>query len=121
VAATFPLGSLDDFKVSDADHRLCYRAEPPRGDMAYGGYVLFTRTGRPGPAALSVRFRSGMSAEPLFFSLDQREDRDRLRALIADCHPEAPVTPVNGVGRILDATANHYPEDTGRWSVVSIH
>jgi hypothetical protein len=92
--------------------------------MAYGGYVLFVPLARQGPMALTVRFLSGMSAEPLFFSLDQRQDKDRLSALIARCrHPSgaASIKAIEGVGRILDATANHYPEDTGRWSVVSVH
>jgi 4-amino-4-deoxy-L-arabinose transferase-like glycosyltransferase len=121
VSATFPLGSTEDFDVSGPGHRLCHRAEPPRGDMAYGGYVLFTRAERAGPVSLSVRFLSGMSAEPLFFSLDQRRDADRLRTLVGDCEPGGQGALVEGVGRILDATANHYPEDTGRWSVVSVH
>lgn len=123
-AAKFPLGSAEDFEVDFPPHRLCHRAEPARGDMAYGGYVLFAPLGREGPIALTVRFLSGMSAEPLFFSLDQREDKDRLAALLARCRPPSSATSIKGiegVGRILDATANHYPEDTGRWSVVSVH
>lgn len=123
-AITFPLGSASDFEVDFPPRRLCHRAEPARGDMAYGGYVLFVPVARQGPMALTVRFLSGMSAEPLFFSLDQRQDKDRLSALIARCrHPSGAVSikAIEGVGRILDATANHYPEDTGRWSVVSVH
>ena len=120
-AMTFPLGSAEDFDVDFPPHRLCHRAEPARGDMAYGGYVLFTPVAREGPVALTVRFLSGMSAEPLFFSLDQRQDKDRLSALIARCRLPAGATPIEGVGRILDASANHYPEDRGRWSVVSVH
>ncbi|HEY7697281.1 MAG TPA: glycosyltransferase family 39 protein, partial [Vicinamibacteria bacterium] len=76
-AATFPLGSAADFDVDSPPYRLCHRAEPPRGDMAYGGYVLFTPTKDTGPLSLTVRFRSGMSIEPLFFSLDQRQNRER--------------------------------------------
>jgi 4-amino-4-deoxy-L-arabinose transferase-like glycosyltransferase len=125
--ASFPLGSTEDFEVDSPPHRLCHRAEPPRGDMAYGGFVLFTPAEREGPLSLTVRFLSGMSTESLFFSLDQRQDTERLSALIARCRPPSAATSfdafdgVNGVGRILDATANHYPEDTGRWSVVSVH
>jgi 4-amino-4-deoxy-L-arabinose transferase-like glycosyltransferase len=121
VAAKFPLGSAEDFEVSFPPRRLCHRAEAPRGDMGYGGYVVFTPAERAGPLSLTVRFLSGMSAEPLFFSLDQRRDRERLLALISDCQLPPGVTPVDGVGRILDASANHYPEDTGRWSVVAVH
>ena len=121
-AITFPLGSASDFDADFPPHRLCHRAEPARGDMAYGGYVLFTPVAREGPVALTVRFLSGMSAEPLFFSLDQRQDAERLSALIARCRPgAASIKRVEGVGRIVDATANHYPEDTRRWSVVSVY
>ncbi len=118
---SFPLGSGADFDVEASPHRLCHRAEPPRGDMAYGGYVLFTPAAREGPLELAVRFLSGMSADPLFFSLDQRHDQERLSALVARCRGESGAAPVDGVGRILDATRNHYPESTGRWSIVSLH
>ena len=120
-ALGFPLGSAEDFEVDVPPHRLCHRAEPARGDMAYGGYVLFTPLAREGPVGLGVRFFSGMSAEPLFFSLDRRQDRERLSELIARCNPPPNAAPVDGVGRILDATRNRYPDDTGRWSVVSVH
>jgi 4-amino-4-deoxy-L-arabinose transferase-like glycosyltransferase len=121
-AITFPLGSASNFDVDFPPHRLCHRAEPARGDMAYGGYVLFTPVAREGPVAITVRFLSGMSAEPLFFSLDQRQDAERLSALVARCWPgAASIKGVEGVGRIVDATANHYPEDTRRWSVVSVY
>jgi hypothetical protein len=89
--------------------------------MAYGGYVLFMPAERAGPRSLTVRFLSGMSAEPLFFSLDQRKDGERLSALVSDCQPPPGAIPIDGVGPILDATRNHYPDDTGRWSVVSVH
>jgi hypothetical protein len=121
-AITFPLGSASNFDVDFPPHRLCHRAEPARGDMAYGGYVLFTPVAREGPVAITVRFLSGMSAEPLFFSLDQRQDAERLSALVARCRPgAASIKEVEGVGGIVDATANHYPEDTRRWSVVSVY
>jgi 4-amino-4-deoxy-L-arabinose transferase-like glycosyltransferase len=120
-AVTFPLGSGEDFEIEAPPHRLCHRAEPARGGMAYGGYVLFTPAKRAGPFALTVRFLSGMSAEPLFFSLDQRKDGERLSALISACQPPTGAMTLDGVGRVLDATRNHYPENTGRWSVVSVH
>jgi 4-amino-4-deoxy-L-arabinose transferase-like glycosyltransferase len=118
---TFPLGSAEDFDFDAPPHRLCHRSEPSRGGMAYGGYVLFTPAEGARPRFLTVRFRSGMSIEPLFFSLDQRDEEDRLRALVSECMPPPDAVPVDGVSRILDATRNRYPEDTGRWSVVSVH
>jgi 4-amino-4-deoxy-L-arabinose transferase-like glycosyltransferase len=120
-ALDFPLGSAEDFDIEAPPQRLCHRAEPPRGGMAYGGYVLFMPAERAGPRSLTVRFLSGMSAEPLFFSLDQRKDGERLSALVSDCQPPPGAIPIDGVGPILDATRNHYPDDTGRWSVVSVH
>jgi 4-amino-4-deoxy-L-arabinose transferase-like glycosyltransferase len=121
VVARLPLGSTEDFEAGVAPHRLCHRAEPPRGDMAYGGYVLVTPATRAGALPLGVRFRSGMSAEPLFFSLDQRGDAARLASLLAACAVRPSAVPVDGVGRVLDASANHYPETTGRWSVAALY
>ena len=111
--ARFPLGSADDFDTTDG---LCYRAEPPRGDMAYGGYVLFVEPARDGPVPLTVRFRSGMSIEPMFISLDIRASD--LSALVARCTEDDVAT--SGFGRIVEAETNSYPADTGRWSVADV-
>jgi hypothetical protein len=62
-----------------------------------------------------------MSAEPLFFSLDQRGGAGRLSALLAACAAPPEAVPVEGVGRVLDASANHYPGSTGRWSVAALY
>ena len=112
VAATFPLGSADDFDIEG----LCYRAEPPRGDMAYGGYVLFTTPTQDGPVPLTVHYRSGMSIEPMFMSLDTRPfDASEL---VARC--TADDVPARGVGAIIEAETNSYPADTGRWTVADV-
>jgi hypothetical protein len=112
VVAAFPLGSTTDFDLPG----LCYRAEPPRGDMPYGGYVVFTTPARDGPVRMSVRFRSGMSIEPMFMSLDTRPFD--VAALVARCTHE--MIPARGVGAILEAEINSYPADTGRWSVADV-
>ena len=116
----FPLGSLEDFRRELGPYRLCYRAEPPRGDMAYGGYTLILPEGRGEPAHLEVRFRSGMSAESMFFSLDTRKDGTDVAQLAGGCDPPPSAAMVDGVGRIIDASRNSYPGDTGRWSVAAV-
>ena len=110
--ATFPLGSMDDFDIDG----LCHRAEPARGGMAYGGYVVFIDAVEDGPVTMSVRFRSGMSIEPMFLSLDQRNDD--LSELVSRCGRED--VPIAGLSRIVEAETNSYPADTGRWSVASV-
>ena len=112
VEATFPLGSTNDFDIEG----LCYRAEPPRGGMAYGGYVVFTTPTRDGPVPMTVRFRSGMSIEPMFMSLDTR--LFDASELVARCTAEN--IAALGVGAILEAVTNSYPADTGRWSVADV-
>ena len=110
--ATFPLGSMDDFDIDG----LCHRAEPARGGMAYGGYVVFIDAVEDGPVTMSVRFRSGMSIEPMFLSLDQRNHD--LSELVSRCGRED--VPIAGLSRIVEAETNSYPADTGRWSVASV-
>lgn len=112
LAAVFPLGSTEDFDIGN----LCYRAESPRGGMAYGGYVVLTTPERSGPVQLTVRFRSGMSIEPMFISLDRR--MFEVADLVSRC-TEDHVRAV-GVRTILQAESNSYPSDTGRWSVASV-
>ena len=112
VVATFPLGSREDFDIDG----LCYRAGPPRGDMAYGGYVMLIESAHDGPVSLSVQFRSGMSITPMFISLDTRPFD--ISALVARCtHGKVPA---RGFGAILEARTNSYPTDTGRWSVADV-
>jgi hypothetical protein len=117
-ALTFPLGSGEDFEIEQAPYRLCHRAEPPNGDTAYGGYILLMPPEeRDGPVPLSVRFRSGMSIEALFFSLNVDENPEKLRELAEHCEVPDTGSLLNGAFRVVDASRNRYPEDTGRWSV----
>lgn len=109
---SFPLGSTSDFDQPG----LCYRAEPPRGDMAYGGYVVFAEPTQDGPVRLTLRFQSGMSIEPMFMSLDTRPFD--VAELVARCTDDA--LPALGLGAILEAETNSYPADTGRWSVADV-
>jgi len=120
-AFEFFLGSKEDVDLERPPERLCFRAEAPRGDMAYGGYLLMI----PRPESreglkVEVRFRSGMSIERRFFSLDLSRNADDLTDLAARCNLPTGVALVNGAARIVDASSNSYPQDTGRWSVASV-
>jgi hypothetical protein len=118
----FPLGSEADFDVEEGADRLCYRAEAPRQDKAYGHYFLLGSFGNGGEAVpLSVRFRTGMTLDPLFFVIDRKSDRGTRAAAYARCSPSPGVPLVDGAGRILDATKNNYPEDTGRWYASAVY
>ena len=115
------LGSKEDVDLERPPERLCFRAEAPRGDMAYGGYLLII----PRPESrerlkVEVRFRSGMSIERRFFSLDLGRNADDLTDLAARCNIPRDVALMNGAARIVDASSNSYPQDTGRWSVASV-
>lgn len=116
-ALSFPLGSDADFEIDVPPYRLCYRAEPPRADMPYGGYVLTMDSTRQGPIPLEVTFTSGMSIEPIFMSLDtRRTDPEDLSDLVARCATDEGRA-LASFGRIVEAETNSYPADTGRWSV----
>ena len=117
---SFPLGSDRDFEIKTPPYRLCYRVEPPRAGMPYGGYVLTLDARREGPIALGAKFLSGMSVETMFVSLDMtRTEAKALVDLAARC--EIPQERhVVGVGRIVEAERNSYPQDTGRWSVAEV-
>jgi hypothetical protein len=117
----FPLGSTEDFRRDRGPYRLCYQTAPPRGDMAYGGYSLAPLEGEGEPVQLEVRFRSGMSVEAMFFSLDTRTDGAEAARLGTDCEIPPDAAIVGGVSRIVDASRNTYPENTGRWSVAHVY
>jgi 4-amino-4-deoxy-L-arabinose transferase-like glycosyltransferase len=120
-AVSFPLGKKEDFEVSRPPYRLCHRAEHREGGNAYGGYVLEVPAGpHARPFSLTVVMLSGMSLEPLFFSVDGERSPSDLRALAADCGVSPDVALVNGFSRILDASQNSYPTDTGRWSTKNV-
>jgi hypothetical protein len=99
---SFPLGATQDFEIRAGAYALRLQAQPKRGGMAYGVYTLQAPVStRDRMLELSVRFRSGMSIEPMFFSLDARAE---------------------GASAILDvdARSNSYPETTGRWGVAEL-
>jgi 4-amino-4-deoxy-L-arabinose transferase-like glycosyltransferase len=97
---SFPLGAATDFEVAAGAFTLRHRAQPERGGMRYGIYTLSLPVFARGRAlTLGVRFYSGMSIEPMFFSLDRRG---------------------GGVAELLEAQANSYPDSTGRWGVAEV-
>lgn len=119
-ALRFPLGAHEDFDVAGGGWRLCQRAEPPRQDRAYGEYVLFGPPPRPGaPVAFRAEYRAGLSQEPLFFVIDRRAPSVDLARAASRCG--AGLSLIDGAARIVDATHNNYPEDTGRWTVGAVY
>lgn len=117
----FPLGSEEDFAIERGSHRLCYRAHPPRNEMAYGGYVLEGSFDTGAPVALSVRFRAGPTETPMFVSLDRGADEEARKALAESCGLGESETVVKGAGRILDSDRNSYPENVGPWRVERVY
>jgi len=114
-----PLGARESFDMSGGGWRLCYQAEPPRQDRAYGEYVLVGPAPAGAPLSLRLTYRAGLSQEPMFFVIDRRViSKDLVRAARA-CGVEGPVT--DGAARIVDGTHNNYPEDTGRWTVSAVY
>jgi 4-amino-4-deoxy-L-arabinose transferase-like glycosyltransferase len=114
----FPLDGSRDFSLRGPRLSLCHLALPQRGGMAYGVYVLGVPPERAGGALeLTVRFRSGMSIEPMFFSVNPRVPWPPREPLGA-CAPTEPLLP--GVAAIVDARSNGYPESTGRWGVAEV-
>jgi hypothetical protein len=115
----FPLGADEPFDVESGGWRLCHRAEAPRQDRAYGEYVL---TGSaPSPEALPVRiaYRAGLSQEPMFFVIDRRPVAADLARAARECGVSGTIA--DGAARVVDATHNNYPEDTGRWRVAGVY
>ena len=93
-------------------------AEPPRQDRAYGEYVLVGPAPGRAPLSLSVAYRAGLSQEPMFFVIDRRAASPDLVRAARQCGVEGAVT--DGAARIVDASHNNYPEDTGRWTVAGV-
>jgi 4-amino-4-deoxy-L-arabinose transferase-like glycosyltransferase len=116
-----PFGRRDDFEVSAPPYRLCHRAEPPRQDKPYGRYLLVGPPEAPGrPLALELHFRSGMSVDPMYYVVDRRRDPADLGTLLDACAAAGrPFVP--GAARVIDATRNNYPEDTGRWTAAAAY
>jgi hypothetical protein len=110
----FPLGATWPFESEGGGYRLCHVPEGIRGEKPYGAYTLSGPAEAGRPAALRVRFRTGMAHEPLFYVVDAKNAP--AASAIGRCGPAS--TP--GAARILDATRNNYPEDTGRWTVTGV-
>lgn len=118
---TFPLGRREDFDVESPPYRLCHRAGGLRGDKPYGAYYLLGPATAPGRSlGLEVRFKTGMSAAPMFFVVDRKSDPGELKAGLGRCGLSEPIPFVRGAVRILDGSRNNYPEDTGRWTVTGV-
>jgi hypothetical protein len=117
----FPLDAGHDFDLSAAPYRLCYRAEASRGGRFHGSYFLIGPAAEEGEAVtLEVRFRSGMSAERMQFTIDRRRSPEQLTEAYRRCRPPPDVPLVDGADRLLDAAHNAYPSDTGRWRVAEV-
>jgi hypothetical protein len=108
----FAMGATWDFEAEGGGYRLCHAFEAIRGEKPYGVYVLSGPAEVGHAATLRARFRTGMGHEPLFYVVDAKWTP----AGAVPCSSAA--TP--GAARILDATRNNYPEDTGRWTVTGI-
>jgi 4-amino-4-deoxy-L-arabinose transferase-like glycosyltransferase len=118
-ALRFPLGAREGFDVSGGGWRLCQVAEPPRQDRAYGEYVLRGPAPAGAALALGASYRAGLSQEPMFFVIDRRASSADLVAAARRCGVTGPV--LDGAARVVDATRNNYPEDTGRWTVAGAY
>jgi len=110
----FPLGATWSFEAEGAGYRLCHAPEGIRGEKAYGVYVLSGPAEVGRPAALHVRFRTGMGHDPLFYVVDAK------RTFTAAGDTCGAAAAARGAARILDATRNNHPEDTGRWTVTGV-
>jgi hypothetical protein len=122
-ALRFPLPPPDAFRVSEEHASLCHRAAPPRGGMAYGGYLVTLDSVSAGQAVrFEVAFRPGMSDEGMFFSLDAgRTSAADLAPLAAACDAPPGIPVVAGFARPLDLSRNSYPDATGRWAVAGVY
>ncbi len=110
-----PLGGREPFTADAEGYRLCYRPQGRRGERSYGAFLL----GGPGtgsPLDLDLRFRTGMSVEPMYFILDRKRTVHDLGEHLEQCAGLRGRPLVSGIGRLLDASVNEYPE-SGRWTV----
>jgi hypothetical protein len=118
--ASFPLGGGSAFDQTSGGVRLCFRGtgdpDHPLGQYALSGVPV--RAGRP--VRFDVRFRTGMRDENASFVLPRGQEAVLDRAALGACAPPPGVELIPGVGRILDASHNNYPADTGRWRVAGV-
>ena len=115
----FPLGAAGPFEAEGSGWRLCHRPEAPRQERAYGEYVLMASAAPAGALPLRISYRAGLSQDPMFFVVDRRPSAADLARAARECGFQGAIT--DGAARVLDATHNNYPEDTGRWRVASVY
>jgi hypothetical protein len=120
-AVRFPLGAKEAFDRSRPPYRLCFRPERQGDEPAYGGYILEVPPMLGSrPLVLTVEMMSGMSLAPMFFSVDGERKSSDLEALARKCALASRVVLVNGLSRVVNASQNAYPTDTGRWSTKDV-
>ena len=120
-ALDFRLSPESEFQAEAAEMRLCYQVRAPRGDNAYGGYVITLAHPAPSPLTLEARYVSGMSLAPKFFTVDEYPSTEALDELLDACGVSADPDGFAGANRLLDAAQNSYPQDTGRWTVANVY
>ncbi len=72
------------------------------------------------PPRFDVSFRSGMSVEPMFFSVNPRPRTEDLKALFDSCGVPASAMRLHGASRTIEGSRNSYPDDTGKWKIVAV-
>ena len=72
-----------------------------------------------GPLPLRIAYRAGLSQEPMFFVVDRRPMAEDLARAAQECGAGGAIA--DGAARVVDATHNNYPEDTGRWRVAGVY
>lgn len=119
--ATLALGAAGDHETTTGPWRLCHRAGPPRGGDAYGGYVLTGPVPEPGKGVpLEVRFSTGFEWRRAFFVVDRRPGEAELAPLFEACGVPAGEERVRGVAEVTSADRNHFPAETGWWTVEEV-
>ena len=68
---------------------------------------------------MRISYRAGLSQDPMFFVVDRRPAAADLARAARECGFTGTVT--EGAARVVDATHNNYPEDTGRWRVAGVY
>jgi hypothetical protein len=100
---------------------MCYRPLGERGGSPYGGFVLSReRWPRAESPRFDVSFKSGMSVEPMFFSVNTHPRTDDLKALFDSCGVPATAMRLHGASRTIDGSRNSYPDDTGKWRIAAV-
>jgi hypothetical protein len=114
----FPLGATTSFDLEQGTFRLCYRSEGRKGKHPYGAYFLF------GPfretrktMGLTVRFRTGMRDDPMFFVLEHEKSVEALQVLFQQCAPPLGTALGDAAGPVIQGEHNSYRPYEGRWAV----